>query len=141
MPLALGNLIAGSIITLLTFLFEAYVDIIIYALFALAIIMLIVKNVRRSRKAHASDAKSHYTVTSRIAYKKKQPKVAKKVVKEEIEEELPEEIEETTEEVVEEVIEEVEETPAEEQTLDEYVYGEVQDFGDATETNKTKDEE
>ena len=41
-PLALGNLIAGSLITLLTFLFEAYVDIIIYALFAIAIIMLIV---------------------------------------------------------------------------------------------------
>ena len=40
LPLALGNLIAGSIITLLTFLFAAYVDIIIYALFALAIIML-----------------------------------------------------------------------------------------------------
>lgn len=41
-PLALGNLIAGSMITLLTFLFEAYVDIIIYCLFALALIMLIV---------------------------------------------------------------------------------------------------
>jgi hypothetical protein len=38
--LVLGNLIAGSIITLLTFLFAAYVDIIVYALFALAIIML-----------------------------------------------------------------------------------------------------
>ena len=40
LPLALGNLIAGSIITLLTFLFAAYVDIIIYVLFALALIML-----------------------------------------------------------------------------------------------------
>ena len=42
MPLALGNLIAGSLITLLTFLFEAYVDLIIYCLFALAIVMLVV---------------------------------------------------------------------------------------------------
>ena len=41
LPLALGNLIAGSIITLLTFLFADYVDIIIYSLFALAIVMLI----------------------------------------------------------------------------------------------------
>ena len=41
LPLALGNLIAGSIITLMTFLFSDYVDIIIYVLFALAILMLI----------------------------------------------------------------------------------------------------
>ena len=40
LPLALGNLIAGSIITLLTYLFAEYVDIIIYVLFALALIML-----------------------------------------------------------------------------------------------------
>ena len=40
LPLALGNLIAGSIITILTYLFAAYVDIIIYVLFALALIML-----------------------------------------------------------------------------------------------------
>ena len=42
LPLAVGNLIAGSLITLLTFLFEAYVDIIIYCLFAIAIVMLVV---------------------------------------------------------------------------------------------------
>ena len=41
LPIACGNLIAGSIITLLTFLVGDYVDIIIYALFAIAIIMLI----------------------------------------------------------------------------------------------------
>ncbi len=40
--LSVGNLIAGIIITLLTFLFKAYVDIIIYILFAIAIVMLIV---------------------------------------------------------------------------------------------------
>ena len=40
LPIAVGNLIAGSIITLLTFLFGEYVDIIIYVLFAIAIVML-----------------------------------------------------------------------------------------------------
>ncbi len=42
LPLAGGNLIAGAIITLLTFLFKDYVDLIIYCLFAIAIVMLIV---------------------------------------------------------------------------------------------------
>ena len=41
LPIAVGNLIAGSIITLLTFLVGEYVDIIIYALFAIAILMLV----------------------------------------------------------------------------------------------------
>lgn len=40
LPIAVGNLIAGSIITLLTYLVGDYVDIIIYALFAIAIVML-----------------------------------------------------------------------------------------------------
>lgn len=39
-PLALGNLIAGTIITLLTFFFKAYVDLIILVLFIIALIML-----------------------------------------------------------------------------------------------------
>ena len=42
LPLALGNLTAGSIITLLTFLFKDYVEYIILGMFAFAIIMLIV---------------------------------------------------------------------------------------------------
>ena len=42
LPLALGNLVAGTIITLLTFFFEKYVDIIIAVLFAIAVVMLIV---------------------------------------------------------------------------------------------------
>lgn len=42
LPIALGNLVAGAIVTLLTFLFKDYVDIIIYALFVLALIMLAV---------------------------------------------------------------------------------------------------
>ena len=42
LPIVIGNLIAGSIITLLTFLLRDYVDIIINCLFIIAIIMLIV---------------------------------------------------------------------------------------------------
>ncbi len=42
LPLILGNLVAGTIITLLTFLFEPYVDIIIACLFAFMLIMLII---------------------------------------------------------------------------------------------------
>ncbi len=40
-PLTLGNLIAGTIITLLTFFFKDYVDLIILGLFIIALIMLI----------------------------------------------------------------------------------------------------
>ncbi len=42
LAISVGNLIAGSIITLLTLFFEQYVDIIIYVLLAIAIVMLIV---------------------------------------------------------------------------------------------------
>ena len=41
-PLALGNFIAGSVITLLTYLFHDYVNYIIDAVFIIALIMLIV---------------------------------------------------------------------------------------------------
>ncbi len=90
----------------------------------LAIVMLFIKNIRRRRKANASDAKSHYTITSRT--KKKSAKPA-------IKEEKTEEVEETTkaqetENIVEETSEE-QPTP-EEKSLDEYVYGDVQNFGE-----------
>ncbi|MBP5593513.1 MAG: small multi-drug export protein [Clostridia bacterium] len=42
LPIFLGNLVAGSIITLLTYFFRDYVDIIIYVLFGIVIIMLII---------------------------------------------------------------------------------------------------
>lgn len=42
LPLVLGNLVAGTIITTLTFLFKDFVDIIILALFAIALIMLFI---------------------------------------------------------------------------------------------------
>lgn len=41
LPIAVGNLIAGGLITLLTFLVGEYVDVIIYALFVIAIVMLV----------------------------------------------------------------------------------------------------
>lgn len=46
MPLALGNFIAGSIITLLTYLLHDYVNYIIDAMFIIALIMLIVVIIR-----------------------------------------------------------------------------------------------
>jgi len=58
--IALGNLVAGSIITLLTFLFSAYVDVIIYCLFAIALVMLAVTVVKivREKPTEEQDAKT-----------------------------------------------------------------------------------
>lgn len=42
LPIALGNLVAGAVVTALTYLFKGYVDYIIYALFIIAIIMLVI---------------------------------------------------------------------------------------------------
>ncbi len=96
-----------------------------------ALTMLIIKNVRLKMKANASDAKSHYKVVSRsrktLAIKNEEP------------EKLEADIEETDIEVAEET-EEVEQE-ATEQTLDEYVYGDVQVFGDAEENAEQTSEE
>ena len=60
LPIACGNLIAGAIITLMTMLFGKYVDIIIYILFAIAIVMLIVFIVKVAKsKPHAQEATSN----------------------------------------------------------------------------------
>lgn len=107
----------------------------------LAIIALIVKRARAKRKANASDAKSHYNVTSRI---KAQKAIAQKQKKEKIAKQYEEEVDEFEEidkteesnEAQEEVIENTEPEISEENenqtepTLDEYVYGDVQDFGE-----------
>ena len=55
LPLAVGNLIAGALITLLTFLVGDYVDIIIYALFAIAVVMLILFVIKLVRAKPVSD--------------------------------------------------------------------------------------
>ena len=56
-PLAGGNLIAGAIITLLTFLFKDYVDIIIYCMLALALIMLAITIIKIARSKPTEDTK------------------------------------------------------------------------------------
>lgn len=59
LPIAVGNLVAGGIITLLTFLLgEKYTNYLIYALFVIALIMLvvfIVKIVRSEPKAESAN--------------------------------------------------------------------------------------
>ena len=54
--IALGNLVAGAIVTLLTFFFQAYVDVIIYCLFAIALVMLAVTVVKIVRSRPSEDA-------------------------------------------------------------------------------------
>ena len=109
-------------------------SILLAVVLVLAILALIVKRVRSKRKANRKDAKSHYTVKSRVQTSKTSKKPVKKVVKEEPAEEAEEtatESEDNTES----------ETPAE-QNLDDYVYGDVQNFGDAeTNEDKPSDEE
>lgn len=119
----------------------SFSSIVLGVVLILAIVMLFVKNIRRRKKANASDAKSHYTVKSRISKPKaeKKPKVKKqKIVEEVIDEDL--ELEEYNSQINEQ--EEVEEE--QEQTLDDYVYGDVQNFGDqdnqTTNQDKQKDE-
>ncbi len=88
-----------------------------------AILMLIIKNLLRRRKLNASDAKSHYTITSRT---KKQPKKKSQKTEEEV---IDEDL--TEEEVNEETEQSTEETDTVEENKDEsYVYGDVQVFGD-----------
>ncbi len=118
----------------------SFSSILLAAVLVALIILLLVRNIRRKRKANASDAKSHYTVQSRVRTAPKAKKVVeekKEEVKEEVIEQPVEETEEVTEtaEVSEEIAnEETEENK--EATLDEYVYGDVQDFGSDAENNK-----
>ncbi len=93
-----------------------------------AIVALFVKNLRIRHKRNKSDAKSHYTITSRVKTQKKD----KKVKDEEIEsEELVEEIESAEDENDQENSEELvenESTEEKQEVLDDYVYGEVEVF-------------
>ena len=81
----------------------------------LAIVMLFIKNIRRRRKASKSDVKSHYTVRSRVK---------KPTVKPVIEEEKNDSYEPVFDDEEEQLSEE------NEQSLDDYIYGDVQDFGE-----------
>ncbi len=116
----------------------SFSSIVLGVVLVLAIIMLFVKNIRRRHKANASDAKSHYTVKSRISKPKAEKKTkAKKeeIIKETVDEDL--ELEEYTSQINEQ--KDVEEQPKEE-TLDDYVYGDVQNFGEE-ENQETNQEE
>lgn len=93
----------------------------------LSILALIIKTYRRK---HANDTKqiqSHYNIKSRTSYKKDT-----KVI------DIPTEVDVEEEDDADEVVEEEQE----EATLDEYVYGEVQDFGNekTEETNEEKND-
>ena len=105
----------------------SFSSILLAVLLVAAIIVLILKKVIAKRKANKSDALSHYKVTSRIRSAKKVEKTT------ETTEEVEEAVEETNEEEV------VEEETAEEATeSNDYVYGDVQSFGDENEETSTE---
>lgn len=110
----------------------SFSSILLGAALVLAIIMLVIKNIVRRRKANANDAKSHYKVTSRVSYKKD----TKKAEKEEISEDIFDD--ETADEIPAADVTINDETEEKNETLDDYVYGEVQDFG-GSEDNKSDD--
>ena len=82
--------------------------------------MLFVKNIRRRRKANRSDAKSHYTITSRIKTQNKaKPEIKSDKNDDVVDVEVTENVEETTET----------------ENADDYVYGEVEVFDDDNKDN------
>ena len=93
-----------------------------------AIIMLIIKNVRRRMKANASDAKSHFTITSRIKGKKAKTVNKNNVDTDEDDEEIEQsDFEQQTEEEIQEEQTDDNLDNAEENS---YIYGDVQIFGE-----------
>ncbi len=122
----------------------SFSSILLAAILILAIIALIVKHVRRRIKANKSDAKSHFKVKSRIELSKDAKKLAaKKKAREEKEAAEAEEYDVKENDDIlpskdDTANEENKETPVENQDLDDYVYGEVEDFGDAA-TNEDTD--
>ncbi len=101
----------------------SFSSIVLAVALVLAIIMLFVKNIRRRRKANASDAKSHFKVTSRYK-KEKKVKPVKRSYDDYEEDDRDEEYTAKVDDVPEEPAKENDEP------TDEYVYGDVQDFGE-----------
>ncbi len=120
----------------------SFSSILLVVVLILAIIALFIKRLRHKKKA--SDAKSHYTVKSRVRSVPKAKKdIPSKVEKTDDIAENSDEEEIMSEEVVEEANEpeeEITETEGEnkERTLDDYVYGDVQDFGETTDNSEDK---
>jgi len=107
-----------------------------------AIVMLIIKNVRSKKKRSKKVKKGGYDVSSRISAKKTTTKLekSKKQAKENDFDEYEDENYGSEEEItpVEETPTQAEDDNKSEETpsLDEFVYGDVQDFGDDFETNQ-----
>ena len=110
----------------------SFSSILLAVILLLAIIALFVKNYRRRHARSKSDAKSHYKIKSRVSTPKKE-------VEEEIEDDDEIEEEQEVEEIIEESVESTEEEVQPEQNLDEYVYGDVQDFGEEGEKSETEE--
>ncbi len=115
----------------------SFSSIVIASALVLAVIALIVKTIVRKRKANASDAKSHFTVTSRIKTKKDAEKKVEKNKKKEATHLSEEDIEETYTATVESTNEETTNDSTEQTAnLDDYVYGDVQSFGSQDDTDQ-----
>ncbi len=130
----------------------SFSSILLTVVLLLAIIALFIKKFRRKNKS--SDAKSHYTVKSRVrSVPKAKKETSKKESKqeetedEEIEKSIDEAEEVEAEEILEETTEEQTETQSDdsesqvskEQTLDDYVYGDVQNFGEESDDSENKE--
>jgi hypothetical protein len=109
--------------------------------------MLFIKNFRARRKANKNDAKSYYKVSSRYKEDKPVEKVKKSkkfIEQEELDkalEDYNQTVENTAEPIEETADEELSEENANETSLDEYVYGDVQTFDDnIIETNEDKND-
>ena len=110
----------------------SFSSIVLGVVLVLAIIALFVKNIRRRRKANKSDAKSHYTVTSRVKTHEKNKKTTKTVI-----EDATDSANEDDNKVIEN-IDSIENTSSSEEQ-DNYVYGEVELF-DENEKNNNQTE-
>ncbi len=126
----------------------SFSSIVLGVVLVLAVLILFIKNLRRSRKYYKED-KANFKIQSKTAtHKRNQEKLKAQAEKQNAKaEEIPEEVEEISEETAEEITEEVVETEEasekapEEQDLDSYVYGDVQQFGEEQATDAVKTEE
>ena len=108
----------------------SFSSILLGVILVIAIIALFVKNYRRRHKVSKDDAKSHYKITSRAAIAKKAKNLASKEEEREVEIEEPVVETQTEAGVVDDQVK------PEEQDLDSYVYGDVQDFGNDSEISE-----
>jgi hypothetical protein len=125
----------------------SFSSIVLAVALVLAIAMLFIKNFRARRKANKNDAKSYYKVSSRYKEDKPVEKVKKSkkfIEQEELDkalEDYNQTVENTAEPIEETADEELSEENANETSLDEYVYGDVQTFDDnIMETNEDKND-